>query len=168
MYLIDADVLIDAKNRYYAFDIAPGFWQWLEHVHNKMACLSIEPVYNELTAGNDELADWAKKHRAFFPSIDPETTRHLASIAEWTTKQDFTQAAINTFLQNTADYYLVAAAKAHGHCVVTNERPDPAAKKRILIPEACKAFGVQCVSVFDMLKRTDGKQYLGAQNQSIA
>lgn len=29
-YLIDANVLIEAKNRYYAFDIAPGFWKWLD------------------------------------------------------------------------------------------------------------------------------------------
>ena len=29
MFLIDANVLIEAKNRYYAFDIAPGFWYWL-------------------------------------------------------------------------------------------------------------------------------------------
>ncbi|WP_196717580.1 DUF4411 family protein [Actinomyces trachealis] len=26
MYLLDAHVLIDAKNRYYVFDIAPGCW----------------------------------------------------------------------------------------------------------------------------------------------
>ncbi|MFC2625050.1 MAG: DUF4411 family protein [Propionibacterium acidifaciens] len=25
MFLVDANVLIEAKNRYYAFDIAPGF-----------------------------------------------------------------------------------------------------------------------------------------------
>lgn len=25
MYLLDSNVLIEAKNRYYAFDIAPGF-----------------------------------------------------------------------------------------------------------------------------------------------
>lgn len=29
-YLVDANVLIKAKNRYYAFDIAPGFWKWLD------------------------------------------------------------------------------------------------------------------------------------------
>ncbi|MGO2111565.1 MAG: DUF4411 family protein [Pseudoclavibacter sp.] len=26
MYLVDASVLIEAQNRYYAFDITPGFW----------------------------------------------------------------------------------------------------------------------------------------------
>ena len=33
MHLVDANILIDAKNRYYAFDIAPGFWAWLEQAH---------------------------------------------------------------------------------------------------------------------------------------
>lgn len=33
MHLVDANVLIEAKNRYYAFDIAPGFWAWLEQGH---------------------------------------------------------------------------------------------------------------------------------------
>ena len=30
MFLVDSNVLIEAKNRYYAFDIAPGFWKWLD------------------------------------------------------------------------------------------------------------------------------------------
>ena len=29
MLLLDADTLIQAKNTYYAFDLAPGFWDWL-------------------------------------------------------------------------------------------------------------------------------------------
>ncbi|WP_167202263.1 DUF4411 family protein [Actinomyces respiraculi] len=33
MYLVDANILIKVKNRYYAFDIAPGFWAWLDHAH---------------------------------------------------------------------------------------------------------------------------------------
>jgi hypothetical protein len=28
-YLVDADVLIEAKDRYYAFAFCPGFWDWL-------------------------------------------------------------------------------------------------------------------------------------------
>ena len=26
-YLLDSNVFIEAKNRYYAFDICPGFWE---------------------------------------------------------------------------------------------------------------------------------------------
>lgn len=33
MYLIDSDVLITAKNSYYAFDLCPGFWKNLLDKH---------------------------------------------------------------------------------------------------------------------------------------
>ncbi|WP_083819642.1 DUF4411 family protein [Pseudofrankia inefficax] len=33
MYLVDSDVLITAKNTYYAFDIVPAFWDWLARAH---------------------------------------------------------------------------------------------------------------------------------------
>lgn len=29
VYLLDSNVFMEAKNRYYAFDIVPGFWQAL-------------------------------------------------------------------------------------------------------------------------------------------
>lgn len=28
-YLLDANVFIEAKNRYYGFDFCPAFWNWL-------------------------------------------------------------------------------------------------------------------------------------------
>ncbi len=31
-YLLDANVFIEAKNLYYAFDICPGFWTWMDSV----------------------------------------------------------------------------------------------------------------------------------------
>ena len=42
MYLLDTNVFIEAKNRYYAFDIAPGFWTWLDTAHQKSLACSIE------------------------------------------------------------------------------------------------------------------------------
>ena len=52
MYLLDTNVLIEAKNRYYAFDIAPGFWAWLDRAHDQKLACSIEAVRDELLAGN--------------------------------------------------------------------------------------------------------------------
>ena len=31
LYLIDANVIIDAKDRYYQIDRVPEYWQWLIH-----------------------------------------------------------------------------------------------------------------------------------------
>lgn len=52
MYLVDSNVLIEAKNRYYAFDIAPGFWEWLERAHRTGCVFSIEKVEEELLRGD--------------------------------------------------------------------------------------------------------------------
>ena len=41
MHLVEANILIDAKNRYYAFDIAPGFWAWLEQAPRSGELISI-------------------------------------------------------------------------------------------------------------------------------
>ena len=70
MFLVDANALIEAKNRYYAFDIAPGFWAWLDWAHRQSVACSIEAVRGELVEGDDELADWAQDNAAFSePSI---------------------------------------------------------------------------------------------------
>jgi len=46
-YILDADVLITAKNQYYAFDLCPGFWDSLIHYHKKGYINSIDRVKNE-------------------------------------------------------------------------------------------------------------------------
>ena len=154
MYLIDTNVLIEAKNRYYAFDIAPGFWAWLDLAHTQGLACSIEAVRDELLAGNDELAQWAKQHPAFFRRIDQGTTRHFAPLTAWAASRDFTQAAVNAFTSNNADYLLIAYAKEHDHVAVTHERPDPNIKVRIPIPDACIGLGVEFADTFKMLRET--------------
>ena len=154
MYLVDANVLIEAKNRYYAFDIAPGFWNWLDHAYaNSLAC-SIDAVKQELLAGADELGDWARAHAEFFRPLDQPTTAQFRDLSTWVNSARYAQAAINAFASNAADYLLVAHARAHGHTLVTHERSQPNSKKRVLIPDACLAMGVEFADTFTMLRRT--------------
>ena len=65
MYVLDTNVLIEAKNRYYAFDLAPGFWDWLEQAHTSAQVVSIGAVRDELLEGANELADWATANDRF-------------------------------------------------------------------------------------------------------
>lgn len=73
-FLLDTNVFIEAKNRYYAFDICPGFWDWMDAVCDGDIA-SIVSVRDEMTGGNDELADWAKdrKDAAWFRSAPPSS-----------------------------------------------------------------------------------------------
>ena len=54
MYLLDANIFIQAKNRHYAFDVVPGFWRWLERAHGIGIAGSVERVREELLVGKDE------------------------------------------------------------------------------------------------------------------
>ncbi len=154
MFLVDANVLIEAKNRYYAFDIAPGFWAWLDQSHNDAVACSLEAVRDELLEGSDELADWAKNNASFFLPIDQGATRHFGALTTWASSRNFTPAALSNFTGNNADYLLIAYAREHQHTVVTHERSQPNARNRFLIPDACLAMGVSTVDTFQMLRHT--------------
>lgn len=165
MYLVDANVLIEAKNRYYAFDIAPGFWDWLDQAHNDAVACSVEAVRDELLKGNDELADWAKKYTSFFRPIDQGSTQYFSALSAWATSRNFTPAALSNFTGNNADYLLIAYARNHQHTVVTHERSQPNARTRVLIPDACLAMGVSTVDTFQMLRLTGAQLDLRPRHQ---
>lgn len=57
-YLLDANVFIEAKRRYYAFDLCPGFWDCLVSHHQGDRIQSIDRVKQELERG-DDLLQWA-------------------------------------------------------------------------------------------------------------
>ena len=59
--LLDTSVFITAKNRYYAFDIVPVFWEWLESEAEIDSLASIDLVFDELSQYDDELTEWAKQ-----------------------------------------------------------------------------------------------------------
>lgn len=154
MYLIDTNVLIEAKNRYYAFDIAPGFWAWLDYAYDHSLAGSITAVRDELLTGDDELTEWAEAHPAFFRDIDQATTRHFPGLTAWATSGIFTSSAQADFADNRADYLLVAYALEHSDTVVTHEAANLQKRNRVLIPVACQAMGVKSVNTFEMLRET--------------
>jgi len=159
MYVIDSDVFIDAKNRHYGFDIVPAFWIWIEQQHRAGRVFTVQRVADEVLAGADELADWMDAQPASFRlSAQPEDQPSLQAVSQWATSAGYQQAAVATFLQ-VADYFLVAQALSRGFTVVTQEISDPVvSRKRIKIPDACKAVGVPWMTPFMML-RTEGARF---------
>jgi len=155
-YLLDTNVFIEAKNRYYGFDICPGFWDWLVAENAASRVVSIDKVGDELRGGEDALAEWAKaRGTEFFLTPDATVLPALGTISEWSKGQGYEPAAITTFLEK-ADLYVVAHALAHGHVVVTQEVPSDSTK-RIKIPNACIGVGVKCVGPFEMLRASKAR-----------
>jgi hypothetical protein len=151
-YLLDANVFMSASNLHYGMDFCPAFWEWLIESNDAGRVFSIEKVEGEIQAGGDELSDWAaQRGPAFFLKPDGAVLPALAMVSNWSTSQHYEPAAINTFL-SVADYYLVAHALAHGHTIVTHEKPENSPRK-IKIPNACIGLGITCMGPFEMLRR---------------
>lgn len=159
-YLLDANVFIQAKNLHYGFDFCPAFWDWLVRGNKAGQVFSIEKVRNELQAGTDELAEWADaRGAAFFMAPDSAVLPALPRVSQWAGTQNFTPAAVNTFL-NVADYWLVAQALAQRHTVVTHEKPSDGLRQ-IKIPNACIGLNVPYMTLFEMLRRERARFVLG-------
>lgn len=159
-YLLDSNVFIQAKNLHYGFDFCPAFWDWLIQQNTAGKVISLEKVGDELAAGADDLSEWAgERGPGFFVKLDAAILPVLTRVSNWAISQRYDPAAVNTFLQ-VADYYLVSHALAHGHTIVTHEKPAPLAKI-IKIPTACIALGVKCMTPFEMLRHERARFVLG-------
>lgn len=143
-YVVDANTLIQAKNEYYAFDICPGFWEWLDLSNAAGNVASIEQIADELRKGKDELADWADARRgSFFLPLDSAAYAEMVTVTAWVQQHDFRDDARRVFFAG-ADPFLIAYARAHGLTIASHEctwkgrrarsRSQPSAR-----PSACRA-----------------------------
>ena len=155
MYVLDANVFIEAARRYYAFDLAPPFWESLVRHAGNGQIRSIDRVKQELERGNDELADWAQNHfrQAFASTDDAAVIQCFSDIMTWVQAQNqFSEPAKAEFASG-ADGWLVAYAKVNGCVVVTHEVLASDARRKVPIPNVCQAFDVPFLDTFEMLRR---------------
>lgn len=160
-YLLDANVFIQAKRFFYPFDVFPGFWEWLDREKECDHIVSIVPIYEELTDGDDILAAWAKDRQdsGWLVSVeDAATQQWFTKIAAWAVDpaQGFKPTAYEEFL-SVGDSWLIAKAAAEDWIIVTQERYDPNCRKKILIPNTCRAFGVEYIDTIELIRRTGAR-----------
>ena len=159
-YLLDANVFIEAKRRYYGLDFCPAFWNWLEQANTAGIVFSIEKVGEELKDGTDELAEWAvARGTGLFLPPDSAMLASLQVVGDWVRQQRYRAIAVTEFFDDP-DYYLVAHAHAHQDIVVTQEVPSDGVK-RIKIPNVCIGLHIKCVTTFEMLRRERARFVLG-------
>ncbi|MEK4381930.1 DUF4411 family protein [Aeribacillus sp. FSL K6-2848] len=160
-FVLDANVFIEAYNRYYSFDIAPSFWNALFEHAKSGNIISIDRVKQEINNfhKDDELSKWINNNFAqwFEPTDKEEVIYTYRKIITWAVNQNqYLDIAKNDFA-SVADSWLVAFAKTYNFIVVTHEQFNADIKKRIPIPNVCREFNVQYVNTFEMLRRLNIK-----------
>jgi len=155
IYLLDANVFIEAARRYYAFDLAPKFWTALVAQAEKRRILSVDRVKHELEKGKDDLAKWAKEQfsNSFISTDEEDVIRHYSHVISWVNGQGQYFDLAKADFAKGADGWLIACAKAKNYVVVTHEILAPDAKRKVPIPNVCQALDVSYIDTFTMLRK---------------
>jgi hypothetical protein len=154
-FVLDANVFIQAKNSYYAFDIVRGFWDSLVDFAKQDQVHSIDRVRAELERGDDELATWATTEFAFaFGSTEGvDIQSSYGEVINWVYgEEQFSEAAKSEFA-GVADGWLIAYAHAKADIIVTLEILRPDIQSKVPIPNVCQALDIAYVDTFEMLRR---------------
>ena len=154
-YVLDANVFIEAHKRYYAFDICPGFWEWLSHRSTRSDIVSIDHVKIELVGYGDALSDWAKSAptELFAQTGEQNVRDSYRQVMEWVDQNPQFQPQAKNKFASGADGWLIAYARVHGNVLVTHEAYSRDAKNKVPIPNVCEEFGVRCMDPFAMLRQ---------------
>jgi hypothetical protein len=156
MYLLDANVFIQARKQYYPFENFQGFWDWLDDEQTNGVLASIQMVDRELLDGDDQLIAWTKERQQvgwFLPVDDEMTQLKFREVADWTMGQSLYTWPNQTKFLKGADPWLIAKAAAMGAVVITQETFDPNANShKVKIPNVCHAFDVRCLNTLDMIR----------------
>jgi hypothetical protein len=153
-YWLDCNVFVQAKNGPYGFDIAPGFWRWLERQAKDGIVRSPINVYTELQVGSDPLSRWmrnVKKSTKLFVSPDRTVQTRFGEVAVFV-QRTYNAAHAASFLAG-ADPWVIAHAMDDSGTVVTHETLGPAGCKQVKIPNVCDSLRVNCLGAYDAFRK---------------
>lgn len=161
IFLIDTNSFIEPKNKYYSFDLAPGFWsQFAKHIKLRDIAV-LDMVKDEIEQGEDELSKWVKgieipelinrKDSAIISKYS-EIINNLAQ------NPCYKKSALHEWSRDSvADPWLIAAAAVKGYTLITMERPvgglnpkNPC--KYAKIPDVANVFQVKTNDLFYMMR----------------
>ena len=155
LYLLDANVLIDANRDYYPIRRVPEFWDWLVYMGEQGRVKVPQEVYEKVTDADDDLANRLKANRGamlLMEDVDPQRIDRVVSEGY---AADLTDDEIEKLNE---DPFLIAYALAdiENRCVVTTEQSKPTRQRANRhIPDVCDDLGVRCHNTFQLIDELD-------------
>lgn len=163
-YMIDTNVFITAKNIFYAFDLAPGFWDKLKREIVVGHCCVIDAVDTEIMDGHEEdLVTWWTEIKKDYTGIvkkakdDAKVFSVYKEISEQVYKDPVFGEREKLRFLSRGDPWLIAAAKMWNMNLVTLEKMAGPGTKSIKIPDICQREGVNYTNPYDMMRKLNIK-----------
>ena len=150
MYVIDTNVFI-SLGLYYPKRF-PTIWERVNNLADSGSLVSVREVRRELetNCASEHLLNWVEQHRHIFHIPTNEECQIVSEIFKKNQYLGFVKR--NNILKGmpVADPFIIAAAKAKGFCVVTQESNK---SKGARIPTACIDLDVECIDLEGFLEK---------------
>jgi len=144
-YCLDANVLIQAWQKYYSPTLCQDYWTILNRLGQEDRIFLPQMVYEEITRTDDELATWLKTSDIPEYKIDGSVTEALRDI--YSSNPAHQNLVDNVKGRSLADPWVIAHAIKEKATVVTKEEKIMAINtNKIKIPNVCDNMGVRWIN----------------------
>lgn len=149
-FCLDANVLIQAWQKYYSPSICTSYWGILNELGIRDIIFIPEMVYDEIVRTDDDLSKWLKSSNIPIRKIDAQVTSCLKEIYSADPMHKY--LVDNTKARSLADPWVIAHALREGATVVTKEEKVTAVNStRIKIPNVCEKMNVSWMNDFQLI-----------------
>ena len=149
-YCLDANVLIQAWQKYYNPKFCPDYWKILIELGKQAKIFIPEIVYEEITRTDDDLSKWLKGSKIPIEKINESVTMCLQKI--YSSNPIHKNLVDNTKARSLADPWVIAHALNSNATVVTKEEKVTAVNSpKIKIPNVCDNMGVRWINDFQFI-----------------
>ena len=155
-YCLDANVLIQAWQKYYNPKFCPDYWEILVELGKNEKIFIPELVYEEIVRTEDDLSNWLKRSKIPINKISEPVTICLQKI--YAADPIHKNLVDNTKARSLADPWVIAHALYENASVVTKEEKVSALNSnRIKIPNVCDNMGIRWINDFQFIDELDIK-----------
>jgi predicted nucleic acid-binding protein len=149
-YCLDANLLIQAWQKYYNPKFCPDYWKILVELGKNGTIFIPELVYEEIVRTEDDLSKWLKGSKIPINKISEPVTICLQKI--YAADPIHKYLVDNTKARSLADPWVIAHALHENASVVTKEEKVTALNSnRIKIPNVCDSMGIRWINDFQFI-----------------
>jgi predicted nucleic acid-binding protein len=150
IYCLDANVLIEAWQKYYSPKFCPQYWEILNSLGGAGRIFIPEVVFEEITRTEDDLCEWLKGSKIPIRKIDEAVIKCWQDMLS---RNPSHQTLVDSIKgRSLADPWVIAHAINEKATVVTKETKNTAVNSsRIRIPNVCDNMSVAWINDFELI-----------------
>ncbi len=149
-YCLDANVLIQAWQKYYSPLICPDYWKILDQLGLEGKIFLCREVYDEIVKTEDDLSKWLKESNI---PVRQATESVIDKLKQIYKTPDHLKLVDNTKQRSLADPWVIAHAMDSNSVVVTKEeKVTQSNSKKVKIPNVCDNLKVKWIDDFTFVQ----------------